>query len=48
MAAIAFDNSPSNGDTVVANGVTYTYDSTAGKWKTPLTRTPSCRSQVGR
>ena len=26
MAAIAFDNSPSNGDTVVANGVTYTYD----------------------
>ena len=36
MAAIAFDNSPSNGDTVVANGVTYTYDSTAGKWKTTI------------
>ena len=36
MAAIDFDNSPSNGDTVVANGVTYTYDSTAGKWKTTI------------
>ena len=36
MAAIAFDNSPSNGDTVVANGVTYTYNSAETKWKTTI------------
>ena len=35
MAAINFEpDSPSNGDTFVANGVTYTYDGT--KWKTTI------------
>lgn len=32
--AYDFPNSPSNGDTVTANGVTYTYNSTSGAWKT--------------
>lgn len=33
MAAYNFPNSPSNGDTVVINGVTYTYNSTKNAWK---------------
>ena len=33
MAAYNFPNSPSDGDTVVINGVTYTYNSTKNAWK---------------
>src|SRR6056300_1245649 len=36
MAAINFPDSPSNGDTHVVGGVTYTYDSTETKWKTTI------------
>jgi len=36
MTAINFPPSPSDGDTVVANGVTYTYNSTETKWKTTI------------
>ena len=32
--AYNFPNSPSNGDTVTVNGITYTYNSTSGAWKT--------------
>ena len=32
MAAYNFPNSPSNGDTVTVNGVTYTYSSSKGRW----------------
>lgn len=36
MTAINFPDSPSNGDTHVVGGVTYTYDSTETKWKTTI------------
>ena len=36
MAAINFPDSPSNGDTHVVGGVTYTYNSTETKWKTTI------------
>ena len=32
MAALDFPNSPSNGDTYSANGLTYTYNSSSTKW----------------
>lgn len=32
MAAYDFPNSPSNGDTVTVNGITYTYNSTKTRW----------------
>jgi len=32
--AYNFPNSPSNGDTVTINSITYTYNSTSGAWKT--------------
>lgn len=32
MAAYDFPNSPSNGDAVTANGVTYTYSGTKTRW----------------
>lgn len=35
--AYNFPNSPSNGDTVTVNNVTYTYNSTSGAWKTTAT-----------
>ena len=35
--AYNFPNSPSNGDTVTVNGITYTYNSTSGAWKTTAT-----------
>ena len=35
--AYNFPNSPSNGDTVTVNNVTYTYNSTSGAWKTTVT-----------
>jgi hypothetical protein len=34
--AYNFPNSPSNGDTVTVNNVTYTYNSTSGAWKTTV------------
>jgi len=34
--AYNFPNSPSNGDTVTVNNVTYTYDSTLGVWSTAV------------
>jgi len=36
MAAINFPSSPSNGDTHVVDGVTYTYNSAETKWKTTI------------
>jgi hypothetical protein len=36
MAAINFPDSPSNGDTHVVDGVTYTYNSAETKWKTTI------------
>src|SRR6056300_462829 len=36
MTAINFPDSPSNGDTHVVGGITYTYDSTETKWKTTI------------
>ena len=36
MTAINFPDSPSNGDTHVVGGVTYTYNSTETKWKTTI------------
>jgi len=34
--AYNFPNSPSNGDTVTVNNVTYTYNSTLGVWSTAV------------
>lgn len=34
MAAINFPNSPTNGTSVIINGIEYTYDSTKLVWKT--------------
>ena len=31
--AINFTDSPSDGDTITANGKTYTYESSSAKWK---------------
>ena len=40
--AINFTDSPSNGDTITADGRTYTYDSSSSKWKiTATTGTPA-------
>ena len=42
MAALDFPNSPSNGDTYSANGLTYTYNSSNTKW---LRTSPSVGAQ---
>ena len=36
MAAMNFPSSPSDGDTYVANGITYTYNSAETKWKSAI------------
>ena len=42
--AFNFPNSPSNGDTTTVNGITYTYNSTLGAWRTGGTITPAILS----
>ena len=48
MAAFNFPNSPNNGDTYTANGVTFVYDSTNGAWKkNPASATQGDKGQKG-
>ena len=48
MAAFNFPNSPNNGDTYTANGVTFVYDSTNGAWKkNPASATKGQKGATG-
>ena len=41
MTAITFPTSPANGDTFVANGINYIWNSTKGTWSKQSTATPA-------